>query len=80
MPTFAYEAIREPGEPVKGEIEADDPNAAAASLLNRGYHVLAIKDANALEAGTMIMVTVAVMTQLIADVVYTFLNPKIRYE
>jgi peptide/nickel transport system permease protein len=37
------------------------------------------KDANALEAGTMIMVTVAVMTQLFADIVYTFLNPKIRY-
>jgi peptide/nickel transport system permease protein len=38
------------------------------------------KDVNALEAGTMIMVLVAVMSQLAADIIYTFLNPKIRYE
>jgi len=37
------------------------------------------KDINALEAGAMIMVTVAVGTQLIADIIYTFLNPRIRY-
>ncbi len=37
------------------------------------------KDINALEAGAMIMVTVAVSTQLIADIIYTFLNPRIRY-
>ncbi|MBW2057441.1 MAG: ABC transporter permease [Deltaproteobacteria bacterium] len=38
------------------------------------------KDINALEAGAMILVTVAVATQLIADIIYTFLNPRIRYE
>jgi len=37
------------------------------------------KDINALEAGSMILVTVAVGTQLVADVIYTFLNPRIRY-
>ncbi len=37
------------------------------------------KDFNALEAGAMIMVTVAVGTQLLADIIYTFLNPRIRY-
>jgi peptide/nickel transport system permease protein len=37
------------------------------------------KDINALEAGTMIMVLVAVGTQLVADIIYTFLNPRIRY-
>jgi len=37
------------------------------------------KDINALEAGAMILVTVAVLTQLFADIVYTFLNPRIRY-
>lgn len=37
------------------------------------------KDVNALEAGTMIMVIVAVTTQLMADIIYTFLNPRIRY-
>lgn len=37
------------------------------------------KDVNALEAGAMILVTVAVGTQLVADIVYTFLNPRIRY-
>jgi peptide/nickel transport system permease protein len=37
------------------------------------------KDINALEAGAMILVTVAVLTQLVADIAYTFLNPRIRY-
>ncbi|MGD2269869.1 MAG: ABC transporter permease [Desulfobacterales bacterium] len=37
------------------------------------------KDINALEAGAMILVSVAVLTQLVADIVYTFLNPRIRY-
>ena len=37
------------------------------------------KDVNALEAGSMILVAVAVGTQLVADIVYTFLNPRIRY-
>ncbi|NIS61731.1 MAG: ABC transporter permease subunit [Proteobacteria bacterium] len=37
------------------------------------------KDINALEAGAMILVTVAVVTQLVADIIYTFLNPRIRY-
>ena len=37
------------------------------------------KDINALEAGAMILVTIAVVTQLVADIIYTFLNPRIRY-
>jgi peptide/nickel transport system permease protein len=37
------------------------------------------KDINAIEAGAMIMVLVAVGTQLVADIIYTFLNPRIRY-
>jgi peptide/nickel transport system permease protein len=37
------------------------------------------KDVNAIEAGTMIMVIIAIGTQLIADIIYTFLNPRIRY-
>jgi ABC-type dipeptide/oligopeptide/nickel transport system permease component len=37
------------------------------------------KDFNAIEAGAIILVAVAVSTQLLADVVYTFLNPRIRY-
>ncbi|SMC20285.1 peptide/nickel transport system permease protein [Desulfacinum hydrothermale DSM 13146] len=44
-------------------------------LLNSALY----KDINALEAGAMIMVVVAVGTQLIADILYTFLNPRIRY-
>ncbi len=38
------------------------------------------KDVNALEACSMILVVVAVGSQLIADIVYTFLNPRIRYD
>jgi len=37
------------------------------------------KDINALEAGAMILVFVSVSTQLFADIIYTFLNPRIRY-
>ncbi|MBA2537578.1 MAG: ABC transporter permease [Actinobacteria bacterium] len=37
------------------------------------------RDVFGLEAATMILVLVAVGTQLIADVVYTFLNPRIRF-
>jgi peptide/nickel transport system permease protein len=37
------------------------------------------KDINALEAGAMVMVMLAVGTQLVADIIYTFLNPRIRY-
>jgi len=37
------------------------------------------KDFNAIEGGAMVMVVVAVATQLLADIVYTFINPRIRY-
>jgi peptide/nickel transport system permease protein len=37
------------------------------------------KDINALEAGAMVLVLLAVGTQLLADIIYTFLNPRIRY-
>lgn len=38
-----------------------------------------LKDVNALIAGTMFMVMVCVSAQLIADIIYTFLNPRIRF-
>jgi peptide/nickel transport system permease protein len=37
------------------------------------------KDFNAIEGGAMILVVVAVATQLLADIIYTFINPRIRY-
>jgi ABC-type dipeptide/oligopeptide/nickel transport system permease component len=37
------------------------------------------KDFNAIEGGAMILVLVAVSTQLLADIFYTFINPRIRY-
>jgi peptide/nickel transport system permease protein len=37
------------------------------------------KDFNAIEGGAMILVAVAVGTQLLADIIYTFLNPRIRF-
>lgn len=37
------------------------------------------KDFNAIEGGAMILVAVAVSTQLLADILYTFLNPRIRF-
>jgi peptide/nickel transport system permease protein len=37
------------------------------------------KDTFAIQAGAMLMVMLAVGTQLVADIIYTFLNPRIRY-
>src|SRR6266496_1549085 len=37
------------------------------------------KDVFAIEASAMILVVIAVGTQLIADVIYTYINPRIRY-
>jgi peptide/nickel transport system permease protein len=37
------------------------------------------KDINAIEAAAMVLVALAVTTQLIADIIYTFLNPRIRF-
>lgn len=45
MKTFVYKAVREPGETVNGEIEAEELASAATALLNKGYHVLDIEDA-----------------------------------
>jgi len=38
-----------------------------------------LKDMNAIKAGAMVMVAAAVGTQVIADVLYTFVNPRRRY-
>jgi peptide/nickel transport system permease protein len=43
------------------------------------YESALYKDLFAIEAGAMIMVFLAVGTQLAADIIYTFLNPRIRY-
>jgi len=37
------------------------------------------KDVFATEAAAMLLVVVAVGTQLLADIIYTYLNPRIRY-
>ncbi|MEM7127058.1 MAG: ABC transporter permease [Chloroflexota bacterium] len=37
------------------------------------------KDVFAIEAAAMLMVVIAVGTQLLADIIYTYLNPRIRY-
>jgi peptide/nickel transport system permease protein len=37
------------------------------------------KDLFAVEAAAMVLVVIAVSSQLVADLIYTFLNPRIRY-
>jgi peptide/nickel transport system permease protein len=37
------------------------------------------KDVYTIEAGTMVLIVLAVSTQLIADIIYSYLNPRIRY-
>jgi|CXWL01.1.fsa_nt_gi peptide/nickel transport system permease protein len=38
------------------------------------------KDVFAIEAATMLLVIIAVGTQLVADIIYTYLNPRIRFD
>jgi peptide/nickel transport system permease protein len=47
-----------------------------------GRYILEValfKDVFAIEAAAMLMVVIAVATQLLADIIYTYLNPRIRY-
>jgi peptide/nickel transport system permease protein len=37
------------------------------------------KDVFAIEAGAMVLVVLAVVSQLVADIIYSYLNPRIRY-
>ena len=37
------------------------------------------KDVFSIEAGAMVLIILAVSTQLVADIIYSFLNPRIRY-
>lgn len=46
MAMYTYEAIREPGNTVRGELEAENEWAAASVLTRRGYHVLSLEDAS----------------------------------
>ena len=44
------------------------------------YDAAVFKDVFAVEAAAMTLVVIAVVTQLLADIVYTFLNPRIRFD
>lgn len=47
-----------------------------------GSYILQValfKDVFAIEASAMLLVIIAVATQLVADIIYTYLNPRIRY-
>ncbi len=48
-------------------------------LGNYIYSAAMFGDYNALEAAAMFTVVVAVITRLVGDLIYTFLNPRIRY-
>jgi peptide/nickel transport system permease protein len=37
------------------------------------------KDVYAIEAGSMLLILIAVGTQLLADLIYSLINPRIRY-
>jgi peptide/nickel transport system permease protein len=37
------------------------------------------KDIYSIEGGTMVMIMLAIGSQLVADIIYAFLNPRIRY-
>ena len=48
-------------------------------LGNYIYKAAIFGDANAVEAAAMLLVLIAVITRLLGDLAYTFLNPRIRY-
>jgi peptide/nickel transport system permease protein len=43
------------------------------------YDAAIFGDYNALEAAAMVTVIIAVATRLLGDLIYTYLNPRIRY-
>jgi peptide/nickel transport system permease protein len=43
------------------------------------YDAAIFGDFNAVEAAAMLTVAIAIVTRLIGDLAYTFLNPRIRY-
>ncbi|MEZ4635321.1 MAG: hypothetical protein R2856_10185 [Caldilineaceae bacterium] len=43
------------------------------------YDAAIFGDFNAIQAAGMLMVVIAVLTRLVGDLAYAFLNPRIRY-
>ena len=67
MPFFAYQAKDKQGNPVNGELEAQDDNAVADTLLRRGLIPLSIKQSNGNKEGEKSAVT-------------TFFQPKVSLD
>ncbi|AIY64525.1 type II secretion system F family protein [Pseudoalteromonas piratica] len=57
MPFFAYQAKDRQGNPVNGELEAQDDNAVADTLLRRGLIPLSIKQSNGNKEGEKSAIT-----------------------
>lgn len=57
MPFFAYQAKDKQGNPVNGELEAQDDNAVADTLLRRGLIPLSIKQSNGNKEGEKSAIT-----------------------
>jgi len=57
MPFFAYQAKDRQGNPVNGELEAQDDNAVADTLLRRGLIPLSIKQSNGNKEGEKSVIT-----------------------
>ena len=49
------------------------------ALARRSYDAAQFGDIYVVEAGAMVAVFVAVLSQFISDIGYTFLNPRIRF-
>ena len=67
MPFFAYQAKDRQGNPVNGELEAQDDNAVADTLLRRGLIPLSIKQSNGNKEGEKSAIT-------------TFFQPKVSLD
>ena len=67
MPFFAYQAKDKQGNPVNGELEAQDDNAVADTLLRRGLIPLSIKQSNGNKEGEKSAIT-------------TFFQPKVSLD
>lgn len=72
MPFFAYQAKDRQGNPVNGELEAQDDNAVADTLLRRGLIPLSIKQSNVNKDGEKSAITTLFQPKVSLDELIIF--------
>jgi MSHA biogenesis protein MshG len=79
MPFFAYQAKDKQGNPVNGELEAQDDNAVADTLLRRGLIPLSIKQSNGNKEGEKSAITTFFQPKVSLDELIIFFSPNVFF-